>query len=62
MGTFDSWSASVKRELISLGLSSVDAAFAIDENEGWFLEQYQAGAGAGITADEWVTHHHVEGD
>lgn len=59
MSSFDAWAASVKRQMVELGMSSFDAGFAVEENEQWFTEQYGAGAGAGITADEWFTHYHT---
>ncbi|WP_449124756.1 hypothetical protein [Pseudomonas viridiflava] len=39
-------------------MSSSEAFFAVDENEQWFLDQYEHAAGAGITADEWFNEHH----
>lgn len=59
MATFEAWADSVKRQMVELGMSSFDAAFAVDENEQWFFDQYEAGAGTGITADEWFNHHHA---
>lgn len=59
MATFEAWADSVKRQMVELGMSSFDAAFAIEENEQWFVDQYDLGAGTGITADEWFNHHHA---
>jgi hypothetical protein len=42
-----------------LGISSFDLGFAVEQNEQWFVDQYNARAGAGITADEWFNHHHT---
>ena len=51
MASFEQWAASVKRQMVELGMSSSEAFFAIDENEQWFVEQHEVGAAAGITAD-----------
>jgi hypothetical protein len=59
MATFEAWADSVTRQMVELGMSSFDAGFAIEENEQWFIDQYDAGAGAGITADEWFNHYHA---
>ena len=61
MASFEQWAASVKRQMVELGMSSSEAFFAIDENEQWFVEQHEVGAAAGITADEWFNHHHNDG-
>lgn len=59
MATFEQWTASVERQMVELGMSSFDAAFAVEENKQWFVDQYEAGAGTGITADEWFNHHYA---
>lgn len=58
MATYEGWADSVKRQMIELGMTISEATFAVDENEQWFIDQYEAGAGTGITADEWFIHHH----
>lgn len=58
MSSFETWATSVKRQMVELGMSSSEAAFAVEENEQWFADQFEAGAGTGITADEWFNHHH----
>ncbi len=58
MCNFEDWANSVKRRMTDLGMSSSEAFFAVDENEQWFLDQYEHAAGAGITADEWFNEHH----
>ncbi|MDN4500128.1 hypothetical protein QYE73_22835 [Pseudomonas mosselii] len=58
VSSFETWAASVKRQMVELGMSSSEAAFAVEENEQWFADQFEAGAGTGITADEWFNHHH----
>lgn len=60
MSSYDRWAKEVERELVELGLFHLDAAFTLEENREWFEEQYVAGAGSGVTANEWFTHHHVE--
>ncbi|MCS3469951.1 hypothetical protein M2401_003691 [Pseudomonas sp. JUb42] len=59
VSSFEAWAASVKQQMVELSMPSFDAGFALEENEQWFAEQYEAGAGAGITADEWFNHHHT---
>jgi hypothetical protein len=44
--------------MVELGMTSSEASFAVEENQAWFEEQFEAGAGTGITADEWFNHHH----
>ena len=41
MASFEQWAASVKRQMVELGMSSSEAFFAIDENEQWFVEQHE---------------------
>lgn len=58
---FEELAGSVKRLMIELGMASSEAVFAVDENDQWFHDQYELGAGTGITADEWFNlHHHQE--
>lgn len=57
MASFEQWAALVKRQMVELGMSSTEAFFAVDENHRWFVEQHEAGASSGITADEWFNQH-----
>lgn len=61
MGTpVSNYVATGQRELVELGLSSLDAVNALDDNSEWFEEQFESGAFSGITANEWFTHYHDE--
>jgi hypothetical protein len=55
--TYPKWRLSVERELIRLGMFVFDARSTLDENEEWFEDQFDAGAFAEITAQEWINHH-----
>lgn len=59
---FDKWADSVKQQMIELGMTSSEATFAVDDNDLWFRDQYELGAGTGITADEWFNLHHHQDD
>lgn len=56
----DRWCAGVKREVVALGLSVLDAANALDDKQWWFEGQFEAGSFSGITASEWVSHYRVD--
>ncbi|HEJ4407915.1 TPA: hypothetical protein SL557_000194 [Pseudomonas aeruginosa] len=57
--SYESWTKEVVRELIDQGADMIEAPHIVDENEGWFREQFDNGAYAGITATEWMTHHYI---
>jgi hypothetical protein len=59
MSNFEEWADSVKRQMVDLGMSSFDAAFAVEENGQWFIDQHKSGSDAAITADKWFNHHHA---
>lgn len=56
--SFEKWLHSVKEQMREHGMTSNEVWSAVEENEQWFREQYDQGAGTGITADEWFNLHH----
>ncbi len=49
------WVAAVERELMSLGMSMIDAKNAVSDNEDWFEREFDGGEFAEITAGEWFS-------
>lgn len=58
--SFEHWKKNVVRELIDQGADMIEAPHIVQENEEWFREQFENGAFAGITANEWMEHHYIE--
>ncbi len=52
---YGKWIAAVERELVRLGVSAFEVKHEVDDNEAWFKREFEAGAGAEITASEWFT-------
>jgi hypothetical protein len=55
--TYDKWIADVEHYLVRSGMYPTDAKAAVYENEDWFRAQYDDGAFASITAQDWIDQH-----
>ena len=53
---FDTWTASVARELTELGVDSLKAKHVLYENEAWFRAAFDGGRDAGAVAAEWFNY------
>ena len=53
---FDTWAASVARELTALGVDSMEAKNAPYENEAWFRAAFDDGRDARTVAAEWFNY------
>lgn len=49
---FDTWGAAVARELVVLGVSTMDAKHVAYENEDWFRRGHEGGDTASMAAYE----------
>ena len=53
---YSDWSATVVRTLIEHGVPALEAKNIVSDNEEWFVQAFDNGESAVLTADEWFNY------